>query len=500
MPDSPAAPNVASSQGSPTTPPIASATSPSASGVVSGVTNYFALKHKSNKSYEETITKKNTAKIQDALDKLRRFTRDFDCTQLRDIRIHQQVQEEVAKLVILLQKIENLLFRHCPNRPAYREIASLIDDVELALDILRPTTLSAPTTEDLVKSHLASARNLRIAIERTVNRYQHPHFWSWIVINRFNDTYRSQSTPLKVLYGLIVALIINLTLATGITGALFCLEIISGSAEQARSIKLQEIEEKRIQDQLAQLDRKNNTESALPSMEGELRQDLIGELRQDLIQVQTQLGFDRSQQSKITRNSKFILQIIFVILAGTLGSIVSILIRIEDFQNKKYQDPATPFLIGGFKPIIGASFSIFFFTLISSELVQIPGINTRFVIPSDSLSPEEIAVLSKIPVSNEGKEACFIFALAFLVGFSERLATDAISKMEDAIGGNSQETNKNSSSQEVAVRQSVSRIEKNPSGTTQVTETQDLVVQDNASAMAVSSVVENASRQPQETA
>ena len=132
-----------------------------------------------------------------------------------------------------------------------------------------------------------------------------------------------------------------------------------------------------------------------------------------------------------------------VSVAGTLGSIISILIRIEDFQDKKYWNRATPFLIGAFKPIIGASFAIFFFTLISSELIQIPGINTDFEVANESLSSEQRQVLSQIDMVDESKEEFFIFAIAFLVGFSERLATDAISKMEDMMGGSAEGKGKN---------------------------------------------------------
>ena len=86
----------------------------------------------------------------------------------------------------------------------------------------------------------------------------------------------------------------------------------------------------------------------------------------------------------------------------------------HDFTLRKQEiiDPVIPFLIGAFKPVIGASFGIFMYALISSGLVPL---NTN-------------------PTNATGrKEELFYFAIAFTVGFSERLAKDVIARAETTV-------------------------------------------------------------------
>lgn len=54
--------------------------------------------------------------------------------------------------------------------------------------------------------------------------------------------------------------------------------------------------------------------------------------------------------------------------AGALGSIISILTRIEEYQNKEYDDSILPIAIGACKPLIGASFGILLFTISCSTI------------------------------------------------------------------------------------------------------------------------------------
>jgi hypothetical protein len=389
---------------------------------------FIAQRDKREKECEEKY-EQNAAHAQAVLNRLRNFIKDFGSLPVSE-SMHKAVHEEVARLIVLLQKISALLHQHRRNAAKSRELKALVDDVDVALDALAQVEPTCGLSRNLARTSVELARNLRIAIERTINRYQYPHLRMGIAVNRFNDVYRSESTPLKVLYGLIVALLVNLTLAVGMTIVLAILQTIAETSEQAQDIERKELQARAIQAQLNELGG-NSIKSD---------QTQVQALRQALGVAEAEARLARVGQPRMFRDVryfKYVQQVIFVILAGTLGSIISILIRIEDFQDKKYRDRATPFLIGGFKPIIGASFAIFFFTLIRSELVQIPGVNAGIVLPDEPLTTEQIQALTQIPVSNESREACFIFAVAFLVGFSERLATDAISKMEDAMSGGS---------------------------------------------------------------
>ncbi len=98
-----------------------------------------------------------------------------------------------------------------------------------------------------------------------------------------------------------------------------------------------------------------------------------------------------------------------VAISGAIGSVVSILVRIEDFSGATHADPSILFFTGLFKPIVGIGFSLFVFAVLSSGL---------------------------IPVTiNPGRERFFFAAVSFVAGFSERFAQDIAGKTEKAVGG-----------------------------------------------------------------
>ena len=113
--------------------------------------------------------------------------------------------------------------------------------------------------------------------------------------------------------------------------------------------------------------------------------------------------------------------LVYSATAGVLGSIASILLRIIDFQGQKYDDPLIPFFIGLFKPLIGLIFGIFIFSLISSDTF----IKIDFLIASDKNSSSLI--------TNKARQDLFVFSCAFLVGFSERFASDLMKKSESSL-------------------------------------------------------------------
>ncbi|HIK06366.1 MAG TPA: hypothetical protein IGS40_16895 [Trichormus sp. M33_DOE_039] len=102
--------------------------------------------------------------------------------------------------------------------------------------------------------------------------------------------------------------------------------------------------------------------------------------------------------------------------AGALGSIISILTRIEEYQNKDYDDSILPIVIGACKPLIGASFGILLFTISCS-----------------TISPLQITQNA----NQQNTKGFTFFSLAFIVGFSERFAKDIISRTESSMSGSS---------------------------------------------------------------
>ncbi len=149
--------------------------------------------------------------------------------------------------------------------------------------------------------------------------------------------------------------------------------------------------------------------------------------------------------------SEILSQILWVAAAGTLGSIVSILIRVIDqFNGKEYKDRLTPFFLGFFKPVIGAAFGVLFLAIYNSEIVSLPfanrvnqtialapanptGTPTNGTPATTGTGDTSIArweQLEQRKSTQARQEIFFLFAIAFVVGFSERLAKDTISKID----------------------------------------------------------------------
>jgi hypothetical protein len=96
-----------------------------------------------------------------------------------------------------------------------------------------------------------------------------------------------------------------------------------------------------------------------------------------------------------------------VAVAGALGSVVSILVRITDFAEIRVLNPPGLFWTGFFKPIIGACFALFVYSTFKSGLLEV----------------------------NQAVNSTFLYlSLGFAAGFSERFAPDLVSRVERTIG------------------------------------------------------------------
>jgi hypothetical protein len=100
---------------------------------------------------------------------------------------------------------------------------------------------------------------------------------------------------------------------------------------------------------------------------------------------------------------------------GAAGSVVSIMVRIDEF-NRWPPDPSILFLTGLFKPIIGFFFAIFVLLTLNSGIVQI------------SLTAE--------------RQAYFFMAICFIAGFSERFARDIATQTESIFPGSAEQSDR----------------------------------------------------------
>ena len=104
-------------------------------------------------------------------------------------------------------------------------------------------------------------------------------------------------------------------------------------------------------------------------------------------------------------------------ITGTLGGGVSLLARLQDFdnpKNQKYDDDFLPFAIGLTKPILGGSFAFFILLILNSN-----------IFPIDIRRSTE----------DKGNDTYLygLLAMAFVAGFSERLIPDLISQVEKKV-------------------------------------------------------------------
>jgi hypothetical protein len=99
-------------------------------------------------------------------------------------------------------------------------------------------------------------------------------------------------------------------------------------------------------------------------------------------------------------------------LTGALGGVISVLLRIADFKYVSRLASNTQFWSGAFRPFIGATFALFLYFVVASGLLA-----SVLKVPGD-------------PLAAHG----FYLALAFLAGFSERLAPATVTRAEAAFG------------------------------------------------------------------
>jgi hypothetical protein len=100
--------------------------------------------------------------------------------------------------------------------------------------------------------------------------------------------------------------------------------------------------------------------------------------------------------------------LLWVGVAGAIGSVVSILVRIRDFDNQQAEHRSILFFTGFFKPVVGVASALFVVSLFEAGIIT-------------------------LQLAGPTHEQFFYVALAFVAGFSERLAEDLVSKAEKQI-------------------------------------------------------------------
>jgi len=101
--------------------------------------------------------------------------------------------------------------------------------------------------------------------------------------------------------------------------------------------------------------------------------------------------------------------------AAFAGAMVSVLIRLDQFEARRGVDPKLLFLNAVFKPYIGSIISLFVVAVQGLGIISIPGVN--------------------LDVGSTGSKVAFwLIVVGFLSGFSERFASDLIGGAEGKFG------------------------------------------------------------------
>ncbi|MBN3957463.1 hypothetical protein [Nostoc sp. NMS8] len=282
-----------------------------------------------------------------------------------------EVQKELAKILNVAQKTKSLLAsaKLKNNKIKQSQIESLLPNVVTAIYALQG------------EPNKVLAKDLRRDAEIFVRQLENP--FTALFINGFHNFLYLTETPSKVIIGLLVALPVHLAapiiLAHLLSGAnLYLKPILTGQNPTQPSGQSTEIAQKPNE----------NSKNRL-----------------------TQYDFDESSAL-----------LLLCAMSGATGSVVSILTRIEEYRNQKYQDSLLPVFVGAFKPMIGGFFGILIFALFNSTLLPI------------SITKDETKPTTK----------WFGFmALAFVVGFSERFAKDIVSQTEKIVPGDISSKNAN---------------------------------------------------------
>jgi len=271
------------------------------------------------------------------------------------------VQEELSKSITLLKRVERCLIvaHHKNDRSGKQQFKSIATTLQLAIALLQENP-----------DQFLLARRLRRNAEFTIREFTNPIIGR--LINAFKYVLYESTTPVKVLFGLGLALPIYLT-----------------------------VPHLPYQRMIVQ----------------PLLQPILAET-QPIVSRQD-LSTSRVNPPPVSRYDvdRTIALLVLVGIAGSLGSVVSILTRIKEYENEKYTDTMLPVLIGAFKPLIGGSFGIFLFTLIASGLLP-------------------LQIKNDAPIN----EWYAFFGIAFVAGFSERLVKDIISQTERRVLATSETT------------------------------------------------------------
>jgi hypothetical protein len=118
-------------------------------------------------------------------------------------------------------------------------------------------------------------------------------------------------------------------------------------------------------------------------------------------------------------------EIVLVVFAAIVGACVSILSRSDTFASLFVYDPFLIFVNCLVKPIVACGLAVTVYCIFGSGIMQVAGLTDAIAGKPDEAGPDL-------------KLAAILWVVGFVVGFSERLAADLISRTESVFGTSQQ--------------------------------------------------------------
>lgn len=294
------------------------------------------------------------------------------------IEVSEAALDELSRAVTTLQRVKRcqMMAEARKNTVRKAQFESIATSLETAIKALQRNP-----------NKLLFVRRMRRDAEFVLRELNYPILGR--LINGFKYVLYESTTPFKVLVGLLMGLPIYLLIP---------------------SLPYQQMI---VQPVLNPLIDTNKTcipkENALPAL-GAMKGIKPSAPETTLKEEQSPTSGARMTQCEV---DEAIALLVLVGVAGSLGSIVSILTRIKEYETEKYSDAFLPFYVGAFKPLIGGAFGILIFTMINSGVLP----------------------LKLDSGQREIQQWYALYAIAFIAGFSERLVKDIISQAEDKVAG-----------------------------------------------------------------
>ncbi|MFM6437477.1 MAG: hypothetical protein ACKPGW_20930, partial [Microcystis panniformis] len=263
--------------------------------------------------------------------------------------LDREVQGELAKLIKILG-IAQVELMNISKPCDIMQVKSVVDAEEIAIKSLT----GQPNIVLAQKLRYAATTGLR-EIQKGSSRHLRR------LANFTDNLFHSFKIPTKVLIGLVFAFPVNWFIMnfSPVKELLSLPPIIKSSNQNAQGKGNQNTQREGNQ---------NTPGEGNQNAQGEGNQNTPGEGNQN-----TQgKGNQNTQGKKSSDTEDGVITIIRLMwITGTLGGGVSLLTRLQDFdnpKNQKYDDDLLPLLIGLTKPILGGSFAFFILLILNSSI------------------------------------------------------------------------------------------------------------------------------------